>query len=133
MPDPLTELLDQKAAILREFSQLGDFRPGSISTTTGRCGNPRCHCHQPGAPGHGPRARLTYKAQGKTITESFPSPAARQKTEREVAEYRRWQQLSSEFVETNASICRVRPVEEPEPSEQEKKRSKRSTRRSRAK
>ena len=133
MPDTLTELLDQKAAILLEFSQLGDFRPGSVTTTTGRCGNARCHCHQPGAPGHGPHVRLTYKAQGKTITESFPSAAARQKTEREVAEYRRWQQLSSEFVETNASICRLRPVEEAAPSEQEKKRSKPSSRKSRAK
>lgn len=127
MPDTLAELLDQKAAVLRQISELGDFRPGSINTTTGRCGNPNCHCHRPGAPGHGPNFRLTYKAQGKTVTESFPNPAARQKAEREIAEYRRWQQLSSDFVETNASICRLRPVEAPQQTPQEKKRSKRST------
>jgi hypothetical protein len=133
MPDTLAELLDQKAAVLRQISELGDFRPGSINTTTGRCGNPHCHCHRPGAPGHGPNFRLTYKAQGKTVTESFPNSAARQKAEREIAEYRRWHQLSSDFVETNASICRSRPVEEPAPSTEEKKRSKRSARKSRAK
>ncbi|MDE3181124.1 MAG: hypothetical protein KGM47_15880 [Acidobacteriota bacterium] len=133
MPDTLTELLDQKVATLRQISELGDFRPGSISTTTGRCGNPNCRCHRPGASGHGPNFRLTYKAQGKTITESFPSPAARQKAEREIAAYRRWQQLSSDFVETNASICRLRPVEALTPSAEEKKRPKRSARKSRAK
>ena len=131
MANTLTELLEQKAAILQEFSQLGDFRPGSISATTGCCGNPRCHCHRPGAAGHGPHFRLTYKVHGKTITESFPNPAARQKAGREIAEYRRWQQLSSEFVETNASICRARPVEgEAASSEPEKKRRKRSSKRS---
>lgn len=133
MPVTLTELLDQKAAVLRQISELGDFRAGSINATTGRCGNPNCHCHQPGAPGHGPNFRLTYKVQGKTITESFPNPAARQKAEREIEEYRRWHQLSSQFVETNASLCRLRPVEEPAPTAQEKKRSKRSTKKSRAK
>jgi hypothetical protein len=129
----MTELLDRKAAVLREISRLGDFRPGSINATTGRCGNPRCHCHRPGAAGHGPNFRLTYRAQGKTLTESFPSPAARQKAEREIAEYRRWQRLSSEFVGTNVSICQARPVEEPAPSAEEKKRRKRSSKRSHAK
>jgi hypothetical protein len=133
MPDTLAELLSQKAAVLQQISELGDFRAGSINATTGRCGNPNCHCHQPGVPGHGPNFRLTYKAQGKTITESFPNPVARQKAEREIGEYRRWQRLSSEFVETNASICRLRPVEEPTPSAQEKKQPKRSARKSRAK
>lgn len=133
MPDTLTQLLDQKASILRQISELDDFRAGSINATTGRCGNPNCHCHQPGASGHGPNFRLTYKAQGKTVTESFPSPAARRKAEREIEEHRRWQRLSSEFVETNSSICRLRPVEEPAPTAQEKKPPKRSTRKSRAK
>lgn len=133
MTDTLTGLLDRKAAVLRRISQLGDFRPGSINATTGRCGNSQCHCHRPGAAGHGPNFRLTYKAQGKTITESFPNSAARQKAEREVAEYRRWQQLSSEFIETNVSICQARPVEETEPSAQEKKRPKPSTRKSHTK
>jgi hypothetical protein len=41
--------------------------------------------------------------------------------------------MSREFVETNTAICRLRPVEEETPNEQEKKRRKRSGRRSRAK
>ena len=55
------------------------------------------------------------------------------KAEREVAEFRKFQELSREFVETNTAICRLRPVEEEPATEQEKKRRKRSGGRSRAK
>ena len=84
------------------------------------------------AKSHGPNFRLTYKVEGKTLSESLPTPAAIRKAEREVAEFRKFQELSREFVETNTAICRLRPVEEPE-TEQEKKRRKPSGRRSRAK
>lgn len=130
MPDHLADLQAQKAALLQKISRLGDFRAGSITTTTGRCGNPHCHCHQPDHPGHGPNFRLTYKAEGKTVTESFPSPAARRKVEREIEEYRKWQQLSREFVDVSAALCRLRPREEQEHTPQEKKRRKPSSRKS---
>ena len=135
MSNSLSALEHQRLALLRQISQLGDFRPGSITTTTGRCGNPNCHCHQPSDPGHGPNFRLTYKVDAKTVTESFPSPAARRKAEREIAEYRQWQQWSRNFVEVNTAICRQRPVPEQEEDRtpQEKKRPKRYSRKSPAK
>lgn len=133
MPDPMAMLLGQKAALLRQIADLGDFRPGSMTTTTGRCGNPNCRCHRPNEPGHGPNFRLTYKVHGKTVTEAVPTVAAREKAEREIEQFRRWQQLSQEFVEVNASVCRLRPIEAAAPSAQEKKRQKRSARKSRAK
>lgn len=71
MPDSLPELERRRADLLAQISHLGDFRPGSITATQGRCGNPNCHCHKPGESGHGPTLRLTYKVDGKTITESF--------------------------------------------------------------
>jgi hypothetical protein len=63
----------------------------------------------------------------------LPTPAAARKAEREVAEFRTFQQLSREFVETNAKICYLRLVEEQPETEQEKKRPKRSVKKSRAK
>ncbi|MHB8301514.1 MAG: DUF6788 family protein, partial [Acidobacteriaceae bacterium] len=84
MPDPMAMLLDPKAALLRQIASRGDFRPGSITTTTGRCGNPNCRCHRPNEPGHGPNFRQTSKAQGKTVTESLPTMTAREKAEREI-------------------------------------------------
>ena len=133
MPHSLAELEQRREATAQRIAQLGDLRPGSITNTSGRCGKPSCHCHQPGQPGHGPNLRLTYKAHGKTISESLPSPAAIHKAEREVAEFRKFQELSREFVETNAEICHLRPAEEEPPTVQEKKRRPPSKRKSRAK
>jgi hypothetical protein len=113
--------------LLRKIAQLRDFRPGSITTTSGRCGNPTCHCHRPGDAGHGPNFRLTYKAHGKTVTESFASLVARRKAELEIEEYRKWQQLSRDFVEVNSTLCRSRATSEAESTPQEKKRRKRSS------
>ena len=95
--DSVPELEKRRAAVLAQISQLGDFRPGSITSTQGRCGNPNCHCHKPGEPGHGPNLRLTYKVGGKTLTESFATPAAQRKAQREVAEFRRYQELSRDL------------------------------------
>ncbi len=83
MPDVLQDLVSRRAEIVKQFARLGDLRSGSVSNTSGRCGKPNCHCHQPGQPLHGPNPRLTYKVQGKTVTESLPTPASLKKAERE--------------------------------------------------
>jgi len=132
LSDALTTLEQQRSQILSQILQLGDFRSGSITTIQGRCGKPNCHCHQPGQPGHGPHFRLTRKEDGKTISESFSSPAALRKAQREVEAFHRFRQLSQELLALNERICCARPVEETLTPE-EKKRRKRSARRSRVK
>ena len=132
MANSLPDLENRRSGLIEQIAQLGDFRPGSISATRGRCGNPSCHCHQPDDPGHGPNLRLTYKVDGKTVTETFPSVAAQRKAEREMAGFRRYRELSRELVDTNEKICHTRPVED-RPTAQEKKRRRRSMPRSRAK
>jgi len=132
MPQSLSDLEQRRDVLAQRIAELGDLRPGSITSTSGRCGKPQCHCHQPGQPGHGPNFRLTYKVDGKTISEALSTPTAIQKAEREVEEFRKFQQLTREFLGTNTEICRLRPLEEAE-TELKKKRSKRSLKRSRAK
>lgn len=132
MRESLADLEQHRAAVLRQISDLEDFRAGSITGTGGRCGNPGCHCHHEGDPGHRPHPRLTYKLKGKTVTESFATPAEQHKAEREIEAFRRYQQLERSFVEINEKICRARPVEAT-PTAEEKKRRKRSRPRSHAK
>lgn len=132
MPDSLLNLVKRRSEVLAEIAGLGDFRRGSISATGGRCGTPNCHCHRPDDPGHGPHFRLTYKIEGKTVTESFPSPAAQRKAEREIAGFRTYQELSRSLIETNEKVCRARPVEDTL-TPQEKKRRKPSGRKSKGK
>jgi hypothetical protein len=125
LPDALPDLESRRSEILKQLARLGDFRSGSISNTSGRCGKPNCHCHRPGQPAHGPNPRLTYKEQGKTITESLATPGSQKKVEREIAEFRRFEQLIRELVEVNAKICHARPTDQVQPSSQEKKRRRR--------
>ncbi len=115
----MQELEARRAALLKQFTQLGDLRSGSISNTSGRCGEANCHCHRPCQPVHGPNPRLTYKVQGKTVTESLPTPASQKKPQREIAEFRHFEQLIREFLEVNAKICCARSVEQP-PAPQKK-------------
>jgi len=133
MPQSLSELEQQRSLLATQLSNLGDLRPGSVTGIVRRCGKPTCHCAQPDDPGHGPTLRLTYKVQGKTISEALPTPAAVRKAEREIAEFRKFQHLNRSFLEVNEKICRLRPVEEQLLGEQEKKRRTPSKRKSRAK
>ena len=125
------EILEQRRTdIANQIAALGDLRGGSITPTSGRCGKPNCHCHVDGALGHGPNLRLTYKIDGKTITESLPDQVAIAKAKREVAEFRKLQDLHREFINVNAQICRMRPSEPEAMAPQEKKWPKRSSGRS---
>jgi hypothetical protein len=128
MPDPLASLVDDRSAVLRQISELGDFQPGSISNVSRRCGKPACHCAKPNDPGHGPHAQLTQKIEGKTVTQNLPSLAAVCKAEKEIAEFRKFQTLTGELVDINRKICRLRPSEQTESTAQEKKRRKPSAR-----
>src|SRR5271166_5440784 len=127
MAESIPQLENQRVQVVQEIAGLGDFRRGSITSITGRCGKANCGCHQPGHPGHGPNFRLTRKVQGKTVSETFSSRAALRKAQREVDEFHKFRALSETLVEVNEKICQLRPVEEEEAemSAMEKKRRKR--------
>src|SRR5205814_8851706 len=124
MPDDVATLGTQRSKLLEEFLSWGDLRPGSITAVVRRCGKPSCHCARPNDPGHDPQFRLTRRVAGKSVTESFPTPAALRKAQQEVTEFHRFQKLSEELVSVNEKICALRPVEPQQGSwtGQEKKR-----------
>jgi len=135
MPNLLPELEAERSQILRQFTTLGDLRTGSICAVARRCGKPTCHCAKPQDPGHDPQIRLTRKVEGKTVAESFSSPSAWRKAQSEIDEYHRLQKLSAQLIAVNEKICKHRPLEsEGSPwTPEEKKRLRRSMRRSPAK
>jgi hypothetical protein len=126
MTDSLSALEDQRAQTQFQISRLGDMRSGSITGTSGRCGKPTCHCHQPDDLGHGPFYRLTRKVNGKSVTETFSTATALRKAQQEVEEFHHFRQLSHDLLEVNEKICKLRPVEDTLTA-QEKKRQKRSS------
>jgi hypothetical protein len=129
MPDSLAQLEKQKTELFRQIADLGDFRRGSITTTSGKCGQSTGHCARPNDPGHGPNFRLTRKVQGKTVTETFASPALLRKAQREVETFHRFQELCDEIMATNESLCVLRPWDQTL-TPQGKKRPPRSSRKS---
>jgi len=132
MPDSLLDLEARRADLLGQLISVGDFRRGSITATFGKCGKPTCHCAQPQGKGHGPNHRLTRRVKGKTVTETFAAPADLRKAQQEVAAFHHFQDLCQQLIAVNERICRARPVEDTF-SPEEKKRSKRSARKSRVK
>jgi hypothetical protein len=132
MSEQLERLEKRRNELIAQLGQLGDFRAGSITPFTRRCGKRECHCARKGDPGHGPTLRLTYKVGGKTVTGSLPDRAAVEKAEAEIAEFRRFQELARELVAVNAEICRVRPESAAEEGRLtgKKNRKRRSNRRS---
>jgi hypothetical protein len=72
---------------------------------------------------------------GKTVTETFPNPAALRKAQEEVAEFHRFQKLGEELVAINEKICQLRPVEQERGgwTAQEKKRLRQSIKKWRGK
>jgi len=74
MPDSLSTLESQRAALLRQISNLGDMRPGSITGTGGRCGNPNCHCHQPEDPGPSLRPPFVHSPPAKESAAALSEP-----------------------------------------------------------
>ena len=131
MTETLATLEADRSRLLEEFRLLGDLRPGSITAVVRRCGKTSCHCAKPEDPGHEPQFRLTRRVEGKTVTETFPNPAALRKAQVEVDEFHRLQALQSDLVGVNEKICRLRPVDQSRGgwTEQEKKRLLQSIRR----
>ena len=114
MLDSLSELEAGRSRILRQFGSLGDLRAGSICAVVRRCGKLGCHCSKPGDVGHDPQVRLTRRVKGKTVAESFPTPAAWRKAQAEIDEYHRLQKLNAELIEVNEKISKLRPLDSDE-------------------
>jgi len=60
------QLLEQKIAdVKRELAELGEMRPGSLSTQYNVCGSPGCQCKATPPKKHGPYYQISYTRKGK--------------------------------------------------------------------
>ena len=105
----LPELEQQRAQLYHRLAATGDLRAGSINPTYRKCGKANCACAQPGHPGHGPRWLWTRSVGGKTRTRQLPA-AGLERVRAELANYKRFAELSEQIVEVNEAICEARPV-----------------------
>lgn len=95
-----TELPEaQRSEQAAQIAAVGEFRPGNLSSTERKCGNPQCRCAGPGGARH--RGwQVTRKVRQKTRCRSVPAHAL-DETRRQMDEYRRFQDLVERFTEIN--------------------------------
>ena len=125
--EDLETLLQHRSDVLRQLSEIGDLRQGSLTAQFRKCGKPGCHCAK--GPGHGPYLQLTRKVDGKTRCRSIPA-AAEAQTRVQIEEYKRLRELVQELIEVSDQICDAR-LDRPRGDEVKKKLSKPSSRRKR--
>lgn len=100
--EALTKRRDELRA---QLGRIQDMRPGSLCPRFRKCGKPTCHCAKGDSPGHGPIWTLTWKAKGKTMARIIPEGPAAERTKEQIAEFRRFQEISQELVEVSGRLC----------------------------
>jgi len=85
--------------IKQALAELGDMRPGSISTQTRAWG--------------GKYHQLSYTHQGKGRTEYVPPGRARE-VKRQLATYKKFKALANEWTALGIELCKLRQAEKEE-------------------
>ena len=85
--------------IKEALAELGDMRPGSISVQTRAWG--------------GKYHQLSYTHQGKGRTEYVPPERVRE-VKRQLATYRKFKELTNEWVGLAIELCKIRKIKKEE-------------------
>src|ERR1700730_11710842 len=111
MSEPsLPELEAERDRLYAQLSAVGDFRRGSVSENSRKCGKPTCACAAPDHPGHGPRFLWT-RSEGRRKRIGRQLAAAEvDKVRREIARQPEFRAAVGQLVDVNERICEARPA-----------------------
>ena len=123
----LGKLRERREDLKRELAAMGEMRPGALVGRYRKCGKPSCHCAQMESGGHGPSWSLTRVVAGKTVTKIIPA-AAVDYTQAQIAEHRRFRDLTRELVDVSEQICDANLAAAPQAQAAKKGGSKRRLR-----
>ena len=102
----IKDLESQRDALLQQFAELGELRPGNLSVFHRKCYKPNCHCANPDDPGH-PGWQLTRKDENqKTIRHNIPHDWV-ETTQQQLAEFERFRDLIKRFSVVNDQLCQA--------------------------
>ncbi|HAM50410.1 MAG TPA: hypothetical protein DCP92_06835 [Nitrospiraceae bacterium] len=97
--------------IKKHLSELGEMRPGSLSTQYNVCGNPTCRCKRPDNPiRHRPYYQISYTRGGKSKTEFVKSEDV-EKVRLQLRNYHTFKELTDEWVDVSLAIAHLRKKE----------------------
>lgn len=106
----LRELEDKRRRVHDQLAGIGDIRQGTLTERYRKCGKQNCKCAEDKAAGHGPSFSLTKTVKGKTVTRVIPKQAV-DTTKSQIEQFKKFRQLSQEFVAVNEEICDAKLTE----------------------
>ena len=93
--------------IKKLLSELGEMRPGSLSTQYNVCGTPNCRCKHPEKPvKHGPYYQISYTRKGRSKTEFVKAEDVKM-VKQQLQNYQVFKKLTDEWVELSLSLARL--------------------------
>lgn len=104
-----TEKLQKRIQqIKKQLSEIGDLRPGSLSTQYNVCGNPTCRCKRTDNPvKHGPYYQISYTRKNRSKTEFVKSEDV-QEVRLQLKNYQLFKKLIDEWLELSLNVARLR-------------------------
>lgn len=112
MEETVEALELKRRKLARQLVEVGDIRRGMISVNFRKCGRENCVCAQPSHRGHGPQYLWNSTVGGRSVAKNLKLGPELEKVQAEVANYKRFTELSRQLIEVNEKICRLRPVRE---------------------
>lgn len=100
--------LEQRIAeVKRQLMQLGELRPGSLSTQYNVCGSPGCQCKDSPPKKHGPYYQISYTRKGKhssRFVRQEELPAVRE----QLKNYARMKKLADRWIDLATKLSELR-------------------------
>ncbi len=97
--------------IKRDLAQLGELRPGSLSTQYNVCGSPGCRCKADPPKKHGPYYQISYTRKGKSSTR-FVRKEDLPNVRRQLKNYQRMKTLVERWVDLASELSTLRLTKE---------------------
>lgn len=119
--ETLEALLEKKKDLMEKIVKLKDMRRGSVVEQFFEVKRKDGTVVR-----QGPYVLYSYKEKGKTISRRLPTAARAERYQAEINEYRRFEKLCSELVETSQQICDLKHQAEESPEHETQKKNARA-------
>jgi len=97
----------------RELADIGDMRPGSLSTQYNVCGSPGCRCKANPPVKHGPYYQVSYTRKGKSSTK-FIKKEDLPEVRKQIETYQRMKLLMEKWIDLAMELSILRLTKEAE-------------------
>ena len=91
----------------RELADIGDLRPGSLSTQYNVCGSPGCRCKAIPPVKHGPYYQVSYTRKGKSSTK-FVKKEDLPEVRKQLKNYQRMKLLMEKWIDLAIELSILR-------------------------